>query len=234
MPWFKIDDNLAFHPKVINAGNAAMGLWARAGAWASHQMTDGFVPASIAATLGTAPQAEKLVRAGLWDRVDGGFSFHEWAERNPKRDAIESERAAARERMQSRRRTKKGQFSESPQVSESGSGEHFRTPSEVFAHPDPTRPDPTVLKNSGSTRAARLPASWAPTDEHRTRARESGVDVEREVVKFRAYNDEKGRTAKNWNAAFTRWLMNAAEYAERDGRGPSKPQGSTFWDRGPV
>lgn len=31
MPWFKVDDTLALHGKVVAAGNPAMGLWVRAG-----------------------------------------------------------------------------------------------------------------------------------------------------------------------------------------------------------
>jgi len=43
MPWFKVDDTLAFHAKVVAAGNAAMGLWVRAGAHSMQQLTDGFI-----------------------------------------------------------------------------------------------------------------------------------------------------------------------------------------------
>lgn|SRR5690625_48638 len=72
-------------------------------------------------------------------------------------------------------------------------------------------------------RATQLPASWEPTDEHRKRATEYGLNLDREAVKFRTHAQEKGRTAKNWNAAFTRWLINAAEYAQRDGRSTQRP-----------
>ena len=53
MPWFKVDDNLAFHHKVVAAGNAAMGLWVRAGAMCAQQLTDGFVPDHMVNTLGS-------------------------------------------------------------------------------------------------------------------------------------------------------------------------------------
>lgn len=67
-------------------------------------------------------------------------------------------------------------------------------------------------------RATRLPASWQPTADHRKRARETGVDLEREEVKFRTHAEDKGRTSKSWNAAFTQWLIKAAEFSARDGR----------------
>lgn len=103
MTWFKVDDNLAFHPKVLAAGNAAMGLWVRAGSWCAQQLTDGFVPDTILPSLGTRAAAKQLEAAGLWVRLDGGWGFHEWAERQPLRSQVETERAAARKRMRSRR-----------------------------------------------------------------------------------------------------------------------------------
>src|SRR5699024_8136853 len=67
MPWFKVDDNLDFHPKVIAAGNSAMGLWVRAGAYCAKQLTDGFVPRQMLNALGGRQRdVSQLVNAGLW------------------------------------------------------------------------------------------------------------------------------------------------------------------------
>ena len=99
MPWFKVDDNLAFHPKVVTAGNAAVGLWVRSGAWSMGLLTDGFIPDHIAATLGSKTEARRLVAAGLWVPKDGGYLFHEWEQRQPSRVALEAEREAARQRQ---------------------------------------------------------------------------------------------------------------------------------------
>ena len=88
MPWFKVDDNLAFHRKVVAAGNAAMGLWVRAGALCAQQLTDGFVPAHMAAVLGTPAQIKKLITVGLWTEVDGGYQFHQWSENGRQPDAL--------------------------------------------------------------------------------------------------------------------------------------------------
>lgn len=108
MPWFKVDDNLAFHAKTMQAGNSAMGLWVRAGSWSAHQLTDGFIPDHIATTLGTRAQAKKLVAAHLWETVPGGFRFHEWTDRQPSRSEVEAERHANRERMRRARAARKG------------------------------------------------------------------------------------------------------------------------------
>jgi hypothetical protein len=81
--WFRVDDNLAFHPKVIAAGNAAMGLWVRAGSWSNRYLTDGLIADDQARTLGTKAEAAKLVNSGLWVPAPGGYQFHEWDERQP-------------------------------------------------------------------------------------------------------------------------------------------------------
>lgn len=100
MPWFRVDDDLALHPKAIAAGNAAMGLWVRAGAYASQYLTEGFVPRGIIGTLGGRPRdAQALVDAGLWEPVADGWRFHQWAERQPTRAQVEADRAAAAERQ---------------------------------------------------------------------------------------------------------------------------------------
>jgi hypothetical protein len=111
MPWFSVEDNLPLHPKVTAAGNSAMGLWVRAGAWAMHQLTDGFVPDEIARTLGSAADARRLVKAGLWLETDGGFLFHDWLSRQRSKAQVEAEREAGRkrkERLLARARDAKG------------------------------------------------------------------------------------------------------------------------------
>lgn len=102
MTWFKVDDNLAFHPKAVMAGNAAMGLWVRSGSWVAQQLTDGFVPLDIVRSIGSGGQSEKLVEAGLWLPCGKGFEFHEWAApgRQPTRAQVEQKRETAAKRLQ--------------------------------------------------------------------------------------------------------------------------------------
>ena len=99
MPWFKVDDTLPFHAKTVAAGNAAMGLWVRAGAWSMQQLTDGFIPHHIARELGPRHLCQRLVTAGLWDEKDDGYVFHEWNQRQPSRAKVYAEREANAERL---------------------------------------------------------------------------------------------------------------------------------------
>jgi len=93
MVWFKVDDSIPFHPKVVAAGNLAIGLWLRAGGWCAQQMTEGFIPTGMLAPLGGTPStARKLVGAGLWDVAEGGWRFHDWHTYQPARAEVEGRR----------------------------------------------------------------------------------------------------------------------------------------------
>lgn len=107
MPWFKVDDTFAFHPKVLAAGNAAVGLWCRAGAWSMQQLTDGYIPANVVKQLGGTAPAKKLVEAGLWVKKDDGYAFHEWDQRQPSRARLMAEREANAARLQKWREKKR-------------------------------------------------------------------------------------------------------------------------------
>ena len=111
MPWFKVDDGLHSHPKFMDLPLESVGLWTMAGAFSSAYLTDGLITHRQVARLGgTEDDARALVDAGLWDEADNGYKFHDWEDYQPTRAQVESERAAARERMRKRRRNVGGQF----------------------------------------------------------------------------------------------------------------------------
>lgn len=102
MTWFRVDDSADFHPKIVAAGNPAVGLWTRAGAYTSRVLSDGFVPLDIARAMGTRGQIQRLVDVGLWLPVldgEGGFVFHEFTQRNPTRDQVEQRRRDTADRV---------------------------------------------------------------------------------------------------------------------------------------
>lgn len=112
IPWFKVDDGFAVHPKALKAGNAACGLWVRAGSWSMQQLTDGFIPDHVLPTLGAVKEAQRLVDAGLWERGVSGYMFHEWDHRQPSREQIERDRAEAAERQRKAREKRRSQRDE--------------------------------------------------------------------------------------------------------------------------
>lgn len=115
MPWFAVDDSAHTHPKIVKAGNAAIGLWMRCGSYAAQHLTDGIVPGAIATMYGTAPQITKLVKLRLWhtaghacDRcpqpADGDYVIHEYHQHgNPTRQVVLERRARAAEKKRRQR-----------------------------------------------------------------------------------------------------------------------------------
>ena len=86
------------------------------------------------------------------------------------------------------------------------------------------RKDPDAVasaKVSPMTRGTRLPQSFSVTEEHRTFAREIGVDADREFATFQDYwiaqPGQKGVKA-DWNATFRNWLRRSTE-TNRNGHG---------------
>lgn len=100
MPWFKVDDSFWGSPKVLSCSPSAVGLWTVAGSWAAQQLTDGFIPEGVLGILrAKRKQAMELVNSGLWEKVEGGYKFHDWADYQPSREKVQADRDAAKERM---------------------------------------------------------------------------------------------------------------------------------------
>ncbi len=115
--WFKVDDELAFHRKTMAAGNAAMGLWVRAGSWLrkpgnSRPGLPGVLTVAEARTMGTAAEIQRLLDAGLWHKttVQGvkAVRFNDWAEYQPNPDELEDRRNVWADRKKRQRHHRAG------------------------------------------------------------------------------------------------------------------------------
>jgi hypothetical protein len=237
MVWFNVDDGFAFHRKALRAGNAAIGLWTRAGAECGRQLTDGFVSTMLARQMGKPAEIRALVDVELWHRAEHvdkcpecvehgmlevvaraaepGFVFHEWWLRNRSREQVEKERAEARDRMK-RARTK-------PPRSGERSGEvranERRTNAEVPGS-DPGQARPGQAQTPLLTLVGRLAVSDArdagpPPAEQIALWQDiagPGTDLEAEA---RAYLERNlGRPARDEAAAWVGWLRAGARRRE--------------------
>lgn len=156
MPWFKVDDGFAFHPKALAAGNAALGLWVRAGSWCGANLTGGALPRHMIGTLGAQKRdANRLVEAGLWCETETGYQFNSWDDYQPTKAQVEAERAAARER-QRRHRSKKTNGVSNGVTSTVTNGVSNGTPS----RPVPTRSSSGTTSAPPSESAQTLIAEW--------------------------------------------------------------------------
>lgn len=115
--WFKVDDQLAFHRKTLTAGNAAMGLWVRAGSWLrkpgnARPGHPGLLTLAEARTMGTAAEVNRLIAAELWEKttLNGAKAvrFHDWAEFQPTADELDDKRSVWAERKKRQRHHRAG------------------------------------------------------------------------------------------------------------------------------
>lgn len=114
MPHFAVDESAHGHRKLVRAGNAAVGLWVRLGSYSCQQLSDGVIPAEIAAAYGTAPQLGKLLAVGLMHAAGhdcprctepepGDFVLHDYIGPNPSRATVARRRDAAAEKKRHQR-----------------------------------------------------------------------------------------------------------------------------------
>lgn len=144
MPYMSVEDDFADHPKVVALWGGpcaadAIALWVLAGSWSSRQLTDGFIPDARVKLFPTkAKAAAELVRVGLWTRVEGGYQFHEWSERNPSAAGVKKRRAKQAERTRRHRQKRMG--NEPDEAPSNGARNALQTPLRN-ALPDPLQTD---------------------------------------------------------------------------------------------
>src|SRR5918997_537336 len=95
----------------------------------------------------------KTVEAGLWRRVKGGYTFHEWAERQPSRQSIEDRRTVRAEAGRNGG-LRSGQVRRAKQskIEASASSKPEANASQVLE--PPTRPVPSQPENPKSKTCA--------------------------------------------------------------------------------
>jgi hypothetical protein len=103
MPWFNVDDGFHCHPKVLAAGNAAMGLWTRCGSYCSRYATNGLVPVEIVKAYGSRTELARLLAVGWLTLEDDGYRMHDYLDYNRHADQIHADREKAAERKRRQR-----------------------------------------------------------------------------------------------------------------------------------
>jgi hypothetical protein len=120
MSWFRLDDQGAFHRKVVKAGNEAYGAWCRAGQWSACHRQNGLVPVDIALTIGPHRLWTRLITAGLLEVVSvDEYQIHDYLEWNlsaEELDAKSAVRSAAGARGGSKAAQKRKQKEETNQA----------------------------------------------------------------------------------------------------------------------
>lgn len=163
MSWVKLDDRANEHRKQVAAGPVACWLWACGLMYCNRQPKhDGFVPAGVVPMLfrgATQKVAAKLVEAGLWDAVEGGYRVHDYHEYQPTQNVADERKERRIERARKAAASRWGNAPSmqqaSPQASAQASPEH--APS-IDGHmladaPDPD-PDPDPIRREREAKHA--------------------------------------------------------------------------------
>lgn len=108
MPWLKIDDGEGMAPWVLEVGNEAYGVHVRLRSYCAQHLTDGVVPAPIAAMIagdvgadGASRNLAALEMVGQITRESHGgkVCIPDYLDENPSRAQVESDREATRRRQ---------------------------------------------------------------------------------------------------------------------------------------
>lgn len=115
MPWVRLEEDFPHHPKVAPVGPLGLSMQVAGLCYANHYLTDGFVPRAMGPLLlvldGLGIQDENgewspatwqtvigdLVRAGMWQLVEGGWRIHDYHDYQPTREEIQAARMATHE-----------------------------------------------------------------------------------------------------------------------------------------
>lgn len=168
MAWFRVDDKLWQHPKVLAIPRAhrrnAMGTWMLAGTWAALNEQDGHIPPHMLDELACDPEdAAQLVKARLWHaaghdcaacpqpRDEVGWVFHEWESLQPTKAELTAKRAADAERQRRHRaRGSKGGTDDEDTRNTSVTRDKDVSNAPVRAsRPGPARPGPSGTTGGG-------------------------------------------------------------------------------------
>jgi hypothetical protein len=156
MTWARFADDMPDHPKVIAVGPLGAWMFVCSVTWSNRYLTDGFIPSGVVRRLADVDEparlAIRLVEVGLWERADGGYRIHDYADYQPSAESVRHERAENARRMREWRERQKYVRSASPTddasngVSDAGS---VRSPDpDPVKYPDPVRLTPTPFPPS--------------------------------------------------------------------------------------
>lgn len=108
LPWIRLDTALPDHPKVLaliesKEGKVSAFVHLCAMCYAGRHGTDGFVPRQALPKInGRASDADRLVKAGLWIKEEGGWSINGWHEYQASKETTKARSDAARKAANTR------------------------------------------------------------------------------------------------------------------------------------
>ena len=218
MTWGKVSDRLHAHSKFRRA-REAMALWVGAMSWSCDELTDGFIPADmpdlIIPGLGDA-MASKLVEVKLWERVDGGYRFHDWEQFQPSAEDEKSRRAdLSRIRSEAGKRGNAKRWGERSQTDRNlvaNASQNDRKTIATASQND--RPDPEP-EEADSLRSSAAVCDRKPADPQPTTSGGEAIDVLNEITRGAALGARPGAWDHRGDARTVGAFVRALEGLQR-------------------
>lgn len=162
MAWVHLDDQMAFNPKVVEAGNEAIGARDRMMCWTSAHKLDGRIPRAVALLVTCSENLlARMVAARLLDPIEGSDDLHvhgflEWnssaAEVEKRRRKITASRSIAGKKSGESRRTNREQTANKmfSKVRTSAEQSHEQNTNKNEPSPSPSPSSSDLLRRSSS------------------------------------------------------------------------------------
>lgn len=183
MPWVRLDEQFAQHPKLRDAGPLALAMQVAGLCYSNQYLTDGFIPRRVAPALlnlegiamncwsndliGGGDDAtwqlvvNDLVAADLWDETDGGWVIHDFHKYQPSKADVLAERKqkseAGRIGGQNSAKTRRAQMAQ-PSPNEAGAQANAKHPPKQ----NPSDP-PSEIQARTRTRSTKPGPAPAPS-----------------------------------------------------------------------
>jgi hypothetical protein len=189
--WFKVDDNLPTHRKVLAIPRrdraAAIGLWTLAGAWCAKNLTDGHLGAHMLEELASSKKyADLLVRVGLWEATEQGYLFHDWSSPwQPTRAEVEAKREEEAKRKAEWRARRAAEKAAGRTPDHDGTDEPV---------PPPVPPGQSTGRPPDETRDTDVSPTGVPADPYPTRTRPDPVSPNGDTPSLRSGGAQRRAT----------------------------------------
>lgn len=186
MTWFRVDQSVLRHPKMVRAikrgGDGVVYLWLGLGTWSSEHLTDGIVPIDMLDQVSGPSSKRKrndalraLIDCGLvHETADGSLELHDFLDYNPAAEVVKTER----ERWaQSKRKHRLGK-----DVPPGHSRDSREESTPCPAVPSPSVSSPSVSDRHAGEEISRARDSHPESDSQTTGIRRIGVAAASRVV----------------------------------------------------
>src|SRR6266568_6774432 len=228
MDWVKLGSGYFLDVAIACLDDAGEVMFLRGLAYCGAADSGGFIPEAMLPALGRRNQtktAAAIVKAGKWERVDGGYRVTQWEKWQHELEVLLGKRR--READRKRRGRVRGQSADEPPDAGADAGAECR-PTESKSKTTATK-TVAVAADKPRRRKTGAPDGLEIDTGMRAWAAENcaGIDVDRETAKFLDHHAAKGSLMLDWKRGWMSWMHKAVDYAPRsNGNGQADLSGA--------